>query len=80
MSQLSKTALQVENTTNFPNNTTGYITPTLLRGFNSDMIDSTVNQTGYTSDSGSWNVSISNLNTFTGSQQPVFNSLNAFTA
>ena len=80
MSQLSKTALQVENTTNFPNNTTGYITPTLLRGFNSDMIDSTVNQTGYTSDSGSWNVSVSNLNAFTASQQPTFNSLNAFTA
>ena len=80
MSQLSKQALQVENTTNFPNNTTGYITPTLLRGFNSDMIDSTVNQTGYTSDSGSWNQQIDALEQFTASQQPTFNALNAFTA
>ena len=80
MSELSKQALQVENTTSFPNNTTGYITPTLLRSFNSNVIDSTVNQTGYTSNSGSWNISISNLNAFTASQQPTFNSLNAFTA
>jgi hypothetical protein len=80
MSELSKQALQVENTTNFPNNTTGYITPTLLRSFNSDFIDSTVNQTQYTSNSGSWNISISNLNAFTASQQPTFNSLNAYTA
>lgn len=80
MSELSKQALQVENTQSFPNNTTGYITPTLLRSFNSNVIDSTVNQTGYTSNSGSWNISISNLNAFTASQQPTFNSLNAFTA
>ena len=80
MSELSKQALQVENTTSFPNNATGYITPTLLRGFNSDMIDSTVNQAVYTTDSGSWNVSISQLNTFTSSQQPTFNALNVFTA
>jgi cytoskeletal protein CcmA (bactofilin family) len=80
MSELSKQALQVENTTNFPNNTTGYITPTLLRGFNSDFIDSTVNQTQYTANSGSWNISVSNLNAFTASQQPTFNSLNAYTA
>jgi hypothetical protein len=80
MSELSKQALQVENTTSFPNNTTGYITPTLLRSFNSNVIDSTVNQTGYTSNSGSWNISISNLNAFTASQQPSFNALNAFTA
>ena len=68
MSELSKQALQVENTTSFPNNTTGYITPTLLRTFNSNVIDSTVNQTVYTSNSGSWNISISNLNAFTASQ------------
>ena len=80
MSELSKQALQVENTQSFPNNTTGYITPTLLRTYNSNTIDSTVNQTVYTSNSGSWNISISNLNAFTASQQPTFNSLNAFTA
>ena len=80
MSELSKQALQVENTTSFPNNTTGYITPTLLRSFNSNVIDSTVNQSGYTSDSGSWNSKINQLNAFTASQQPTFNALNSFTA
>jgi hypothetical protein len=80
MSELSKQALQVENTTSFPNNTTGYITPTLLRSFNSNAIDSTVNQIVYTSDSGSWNSKINQLNAFTASQQPTFNALNSFTA
>jgi hypothetical protein len=80
MSELSKQALQVENNQSFPNNTTGYITPTLLRGFNSNVIDSTVNQSGYTSDSGSWNSKINQLNAFTASQQPTFNALNSFTA
>jgi hypothetical protein len=80
MSELSKQALQVENTQSFPNNTTGYITPTLLRTFNSNAIDSTVNQTVYTSDSGSWNTKINNLNAFTASQQPSFTALNSFTA
>ena len=54
MSQLTKQQLQVENNTNFPNNTTGYITPALLREFNSDMINSTVNQTDYSEDSASF--------------------------
>lgn len=80
MSELSKQALQVENTTSFPNNTTGYITPTLLRTYNSNTIDSTVNQTGYTSDSGSWNSKINQLNAFTASQQPSFTALNTFTS
>ena len=80
MSELSKQALQVENNQSFPNNTTGYITPTLLRGFNSNAIDSTVNQIVYTSDSGSWNSKINQLNAFTASQQPSFTALNSFTA
>lgn len=42
MSNLTKQALRVENSTNFPNNTTNYITPELLRSFNNDMIDSVV--------------------------------------
>ena len=67
MADLSKQALKVENNTNFPNNNTGYITPALLREFNTDMIDSTVNQGGYNSDSASWNSSISQLNVFTAS-------------
>ena len=42
MSQLSKTQLAAENASDFPNNNTGAITPTILRGFNTDMIDSLV--------------------------------------
>ena len=80
MAELSKQALLVENNTNFPDNNTGYITPALLRQFNVDSIDSTVNQTAYNSDSSSWNISIGALNTFTASQQPSFTALNAFTA
>jgi hypothetical protein len=40
MSQLNKQQLGVENQTSFPNNTTGFISPALLRGFNTDVIDS----------------------------------------
>ena len=42
MAELTKQALKVENNTNFPNNNTGYITPALLREFNTDMIDSKI--------------------------------------
>jgi len=80
MAQLTKQALQVENNQSFPNNNVGAITPQVLRDYNTDVIDSTVNQTTYTSNSGSWNQSISALNTFTASQQPSFTALNAFTA
>lgn len=80
MAQLSKNGLLVQNNQSFPNNTTGYITPAKLRDYNVDVIDSTVNQTVYTSASAGWDTSISALNTFTASQQPAFNSLNSFTA
>jgi hypothetical protein len=80
MAEISKQALIVENNQSFPDNNSGAITPSDLRAFNVDMIQSTVNQTEYTTNSGSWNVSISNLNTFTASQQPSFNALNSFTA
>ena len=40
MSQLTKGQLQVENQNNFPDNNTNYITPALLREFNTDMIQS----------------------------------------
>jgi len=79
MSQITKNALKVENNQSFPNNNTGYITPALLREFNVDMIDSTVNQSLYDTASAGWDNSISALNTFTASQQPSFNALNAFT-
>jgi hypothetical protein len=80
MSEISKQALKVDNSTSFPNNTTGYISPTILRAFNVNMIDSLVDEIGYTADSASWNVSIGALQSFTASQQPSFTSLNAFTA
>jgi len=80
MAQVSKAALSGLNNSSFPNNNTGYITPELLRTFNSDMIDSTVNQTVYDSASAAVNNSISALNTFTSSQQPSFTAINAFTA
>jgi uncharacterized coiled-coil protein SlyX len=80
MAEISKQALKVENNTSFPDNNSGAITPSDLRGFNVDMIDSTVNQATYTSDSASWNQQIDALESFTASQQPSFNSLNAFTA
>lgn len=58
MSELSKQALKVENNMEFPNNNSGLITPSKLRTFNEDMIDSTVNQATYTSDSASWNAGL----------------------
>jgi hypothetical protein len=53
MSQLSKQDLKAENQLQFPNNNNGAITPSDLRAFNVDMIDSTVNQTAFDSFSGS---------------------------
>jgi hypothetical protein len=79
MSELSKQALKVENNQSFPNNTDGLITPTALRGFNEDMIDSLVDEITYNTDSASWDNSIDLLNQFTSSQQPSFTALNAFT-
>jgi hypothetical protein len=40
MSELNKTQLTAENQASFPNNNTGFITPTILREFNQDMIES----------------------------------------
>jgi hypothetical protein len=67
MSELSKQALKVENNQSFPNNNAGLITPSNLRTFNEDMIDSTVNQSTYTSDSASFD---SRINSITGSLLP----------
>jgi hypothetical protein len=80
MSAISKQALLVDNNESFPNNNAGEITPSDLRAFNVNVIDSTVNQTEYTTNSGSWNVSIGQLNAFTASQQPSFTALNSFTS
>lgn len=67
MSELSKVALQVDSNASFPNNNNGYITPAILRSYNTNVIDSTVNQIQYTADSGSWNSKIGILNGQTGS-------------
>jgi len=80
MSQISKTALKVVNNSNFPDNNTGYITPSLLRAFNVDVIDSTVNQTSYSVDIAAIQSEITALEAFTASQQPSFTALNSFTA
>ena len=72
MSQLNKTQLEQENQTSFPNNNAGFITPIILREFNTDMIDSTVNQTIYTSNSASFSSSIANLQNFSSSLQATF--------
>jgi len=67
MPEISKQALKVENNQSFPNNNVGEITPAILRTFNVNMIDSNVNQLGFTTDSGSWNNSIRALNNYTAS-------------
>jgi hypothetical protein len=67
MPELSKVALQVDSNQSFPNNNNGYITPAILRSYNTNVIDSTVNQIQYTADSGSWNSKIGILNGQTGS-------------
>ena len=48
MSSKSKSQLRTENSNNFPNNNSQFITPEKLRGFNNDIIDSLVvsNDTG----------------------------------
>ena len=80
MSEISKQALKVDNSTSFPNNTTGYISPTILRNFNINMIDSLVEQEGYTADSASWNSEISGLQSFSSSFTASYDGLNSFTA
>jgi hypothetical protein len=80
MSQISKQALKVDNSQSFPNNNVGAISPSDLRDYNVNVIDSLVDEITYQSDSGSWNNSIDALEAFTSSQQPAFTALNAFTA
>ena len=61
MSQLTKTQLAAENASDFPNNNAGAITPTILRGFNTDMIDSLVDEISYNIDSASLSGSVSSV-------------------
>jgi hypothetical protein len=80
MSQISKQALIVDNNQSFPTNNAGEITPSDLRAFNVNMIDSLVNEIPYQSFTASVTNSINLLNAFTASQQPSFTALNSFTA
>jgi hypothetical protein len=57
----TKQQLIVDNNASFPNNNANYITPAILRDFNRDMIDNTVNQDVYTADSYSVDNRIDNL-------------------
>ena len=57
----TKQQLIADNNASFPNNNANYITPALLRDFNRDMIDNTVNQDVYTADSASFNQRIGDL-------------------
>ena len=67
MAEITKQALKVDNNTSFPNNNNGAITPSILRAFNTNMIDSMVDEIGYNLDSGSWNQQIDALEQFTAS-------------
>jgi hypothetical protein len=67
MSELSKQALKVDNNQSFPNNNNGAITPSILRAFNTNMIDSMVDEISYNVDSASWNQQINALEVFTAS-------------
>ena len=67
MAELNKGALTSENNNSFPNNNTGFITPTLLRTFNGNMIDSLVDEVTYNLDSASFSSSISDLKNFSAS-------------
>ncbi len=78
MAELSKQALKVQNNTEFPNNNAGLITPTKLRGFNVDMIDSLVDEISYNVDSASWNQQIDSLENFTASLGNTFVSTASF--
>ena len=73
MAEITKVALKVDNNTSFPNNNNGAITPSILRAFNTNMIDSLVDEVGYTLDSGSWNQQIDALEQFTASASGLTN-------
>jgi hypothetical protein len=78
MAEISKQALKVANNTEFPNNNAGAITPSRLRGFNTDMIDSLVDEISYTADSASWNAQIDALEAFSTSLDTNFASQTEF--
>ena len=72
MAQLTKAQLATENQNDFPNNNIGQITPAILRGFNTDMIDSLVDEVSYNIDSASFSGSITQLQNFSSSLDATF--------
>lgn len=64
---LTKQQLEILNNSSFPNNNAGYITPEILRNFNSSSIAATVNQDTYTADSASFDTRIDSLENFSSS-------------
>jgi hypothetical protein len=72
MAQLTKAQLATENAADFPNNNSGLITPAILRGFNTDMIDSLVDEVSYNIDSASFSASIAQLDNFSSSLDATF--------
>ena len=90
MAELSKQALKVDNNQSFPNNNNGAITPSILRAFNTNMIDSNVNQTSFDAytqsmelQSASFDQRVDSLESFTASLSTAFvstGSFNAYTA
>ena len=80
MSQVSKNELKYDNSVSFPNNNNGAITPSDLRAFNVDLIDSTVNQTLYTADSASFYWGILDANSQIDNVEANIVILNQFTA
>jgi hypothetical protein len=69
---LTKQQLAVLNNTSFPDNNTGYITPDLLRTFNSQSVASAVNVNDYVIDSASFSASIAELQNFSSSLDATF--------
>lgn len=63
---LTKAQLEALNESSFPNNNEGLITPEILRNYNSESIDNTVNQADYTADSASFDTRINNIVVGTG--------------
>ncbi len=72
MAQLTKAQLEAQNQSDFPNNNAGLITPQILREYNTDVIDSLVDEVSYNIDSASFSGSIAQLQQFSSSLDATF--------
>lgn len=64
---LTKQQLEALNNSSFPNNNSGYITPAILRNYNSESVANTVNQDAYSVDSASVDSRLDSLEAFSSS-------------